>query len=238
MSDYNYETFSTDDYDFKNVRGPEVGDKAPDFRLTTVSGEMKNLLDFSTDFLVLETGSITCPLFQSRRKIMQTLEDAPSGISTAVLYVREAHPGEQIASHKSFDDKKACATRLRDHDGETRTIFVDDFDGAAHKAYGSMPNAVFIINKNGCVVYRSDWNNPGATRAAIDALVAGQKVTSKDYFRPATPKALLRTFRNAGKGSAADFLKGLPHLMWANLIRRNLRLLFNRVPEGSRNTLC
>lgn len=237
MKGYNYDEFSTEGYDFDSVIGPDVGNKAPDFPLTTTDGETKRLLDFSSDFLVLEMGSITCPLFQSRRGIMEPLS-RQSGISSAVLYVREAHPGADIQSHKSFDEKKACASRLKIEDGETRTVFIDGLEGLAHSAYGSMPNAVFIINKNGCVVYRSDWNNPSATRKAVQELVAGRTVNARAYFRPATPTTVFKTLDKAGKGSAADFFKGLPFLIWTNVIKRNLRLLFNRPKSGSGRTTC
>ena len=238
MADYNYDEFSTDDYDFNNIVGPKVGEKAPDFELETVDGNTRSLLQFDGDFLVLEMGSITCPLFQSRRKIMETLDKKIDGVNSAVLYVREAHPGAEIPGHKNFGDKLACAARLKVADGETRTVFVDSFDGHAHRAYGSMPNAVFIINRHGCVVFRSDWNNPSATRAALLALKAGKDVRVKSYFRPAVPSVALRTFGQAGKGSAADFFKGLPKLIWANIIKRNLRLVFNRPVTASRDTVC
>jgi peroxiredoxin len=238
MPEYNYDEFSTGDYDFDTVVGPMVGEKAPDFELTTIEGDIQSLLEFDGEFLVLEMGSITCPLFQSRRPVMETLGREIDGVSNAVLYVREAHPGADIPTHKTFDDKKACASRLRDNDGETRTVFVDAFEGFAHQAYGSMPNAVFIINKNGCVVFRSEWNNPSATQKALRALKAGKEVRVKSYFRPALPTVALRTLGRAGKGSASDFCKGLPKLIWTNVIKRNLRLLFNRQAAGSRNTVC
>ena len=237
MTGYNDSEFSTGDYNFERVDAPQVGAKAPDFTLTTTDGCVRNLLDFDGDFLVLEMGSITCPLFQSRRTTMEIL-DAITGVSTAVLYVREAHPGADIQSHKTLEDKTQCAVRLKTEDGETRTVFVDGLDGQAHTAYGSMPKAVFIINQNGCVVFFSDWNNPTATHKALTDLVAGRAVTSKSYFRPATPTTVFRTFGKAGKGSAADFFKGLPVLIWKNLIKRNLRLLFNRPASGSVHTTC
>lgn len=238
MADYNYTSFSTDDYEFDTEDGPAVGQKAPDFTLTNSIGAQKALLDFPGDFLVLEMGSITCPLFQSRRGIMSPLEQEFPNVSSAILYVREAHPGAQIAAHQNFEDKQACAARLTNDDGETRTVFVDDFEGTAHKAYGSMPNAVFIINKNRCVVFHSDWNNPSATRKALRSLIAGKKITAKSYFRPAKPTAVFHTFSNAGKGSAADFFLGLPNLIWNNIFKRNLRLMFGRAPKVSANTTC
>lgn len=238
MPAYNYDDFSTEDYDFESIVGPMVGEKAPDFKVSTSDGGIRSLLEFDGEFLVLEMGSITCPLFQSRRPAMEHLDRTIDGINNAVLYVREAHPGADIPSHKSFDDKIACASRLKGADGEKRTVYVDDFKGTVHQAYGSMPNAVFIINKNGCVVFRSEWNNPSATRTALLALKSGRNVQVKSYFRPALPTVALRTLRRAGKGSAADFFKGLPKLIWKNVILRNLKLLFNRQNAGSRDTVC
>lgn len=226
MTGYNYDKFSTDDYEFDDIAAPDVGDKAPDFLLTTSAGEQQQLLDFDKDFLVLEMGSITCPLFQSRRGIMDGLEGEFDQVKCVVLYVREAHPGAQIKAHLDFDDKQACAARLKQDDFETRQVLVDDFEGDAHKAYGSMPNAVFIINREGVVVFRADWNNPTAVRNALRSLIAGDKVTAKAYFRPPLPWKAIRTFKHAGKGSAPDFFKGLPFLFWTNIIKRNLRLLF------------
>ncbi|WP_394356710.1 hypothetical protein [Sedimentitalea todarodis] len=131
-------------------------------------------------------GSITCPLFQSRRAVMETLDHAIEGVSSAVLYVREAHPGADIPSHKDFDEKMACASRLRKVDGETRTVFVDGFDGRAHQAYGSMPNAVFIINRNGCMVFRSEWNNPSATQKSAGGTACRARSPSQKLFSPGT----------------------------------------------------
>lgn len=232
MTDYNYDTFSSDDYDFDTSAGPQVGSKAPDFELRTSDGRTRRLLDFEGDFLVLELGSITCPLFQSRRGIMSGLTGSRDGVESVVLYVREAHPGAQIPAHRSDADKVACARRLTEDDGETRTVFVDTLEGSAHRAYGGMPNAVYIINRNGCVVFKSDWNNPSATRAALDDLRAGRPVRSRSFFRPPLPPVAVGTLRRAGRGSASDFFRSLPWLIWHNLIRRNLRLLFGRATRA------
>lgn len=231
MSGYNYAKFSADDYEFDDMGGPKVGEKALDFSLTTDTGARRNLLDFSGDFLVLELGSITCPLFQGRRKGMAGIEDEFERVTSVVLYVREAHPGAKIPKHESIEDKRSCAKVLREEYGEARPILVDDFEGPAHQAYGGMPNAVFIINKNGCVVFRASWNNPTATRKALKALIAGKRVQTRSYFRPAPPPVVIRTLGRAGPGATADFLKSLPFLFWSNVIKRNLRLLFN--PSGT-----
>ena len=69
MRSYNYDEFSTQSYDFDTVDGPDIGQKAPGFLLTTTEGGSRNLLDFPGDYLVLEMGSITWPLFQSNNSI-------------------------------------------------------------------------------------------------------------------------------------------------------------------------
>lgn len=238
MTSYNYDNFSSGDYEFDTSTGPMVGEKAPDFDLTTSTGELRRLLDFKGDYLVLELGSITCPLFQSRRTIMSALDSQFKGVESVVLYIREAHPGAQIPSHKSFSEKTVCAQSLRNEGGETRTVLVDDFEGSAHQAYGAMPNSVFIINRNGCIMFRSQWNNPSATRKALKALIEDRIVRPRSYFRPGRPVTSVRTLLRAGKGSGTDFLRSFPSLIWNNLIKRNLRILFNRPLPVSRNTTC
>ncbi len=228
MDTYNYDEFSPDAYDFTASGGPQVGDRAPNFSLSTTDGTERDLLDFEGDFLVLELGSITCPLFQSRRSGMETLGHEFDGVDSAVLYVREAHPGQAVPTHRTFEDKSACARRLKESDGETRTVLIDGINGDAHQAYGSMPNAVYIIDRAGAVRFRSPWNNPAATREALTALTDGREPHVKSYFKPALPTVAYRTLKNGGEGSGADFFRGLPNLIWNNVVKYNLRLLLGR----------
>lgn len=226
MSGYNYDSFSTGDYDFDSAAGPEVGQKAPDFELETADGAKRRLLDFEGDYLVLELGSITCPLFLTRQESMEDIvRDFPQ-VSFAILYVREAHPGAEIPAHKSIEDKKACASLLNTELDDPRTVLIDGLEGAAHLAYGSMPNAVFIIDKMGVVRFKAEWNNPSATRKALNAVLQGKSAKIKSYFKPAKPSIVLSTARRAGKGSGSDFFRGLPILIWNNVIKRNTKTFF------------
>ena len=146
MADYNYASFSPDNYKLQSADGPEVGEKAPDFPLETHDGQKKQLLDFEGECLVLELGSMTCPLFLTRHDSMQRIAQDYPNVSHAVLYVREAHPGEAVPSHKTIEDKKACAALLKTELHDPRTILADGVEGTAHLAYGSMPNAIYIID--------------------------------------------------------------------------------------------
>lgn len=228
MSSYNYATFAPDHYDLQSADGPDVGQRAPDFTLHTADGQPHRLLDFAGEALVLELGSVTCPLFLSRQDGMVAIARDYPAASHAVLYVREAHPGAVIPAHRTMAEKRACARTLTSDLDDPRTILVDDLDGPAHNAYGSLPNAVYIIDRTGTVRFKAPWNSASATRKALDAILSGRAVTAKSYFKPAKPWVVLSTLRRAGKGSGADFLHGLPRLIWNNLIRNNLRTLLKR----------
>ena len=238
MADYNYGSFSAGHYELDNFNGPAAGRKAQDFTMQTTDGGQRQLLDFNGDFLVLEIGSITCPLYQSRRGKMKTLTEKHPDTSFAIMYVREAHPGKTRPKHNDADGKLSNARALQVEDGEGRTILIDDLNGHAHVAYGSFPNAVFIINKNHCVVYYSDWNNPNATGRALENLKAGKPASGMGIFLPAIPSVGMATFKNAGEGSGMDFLRSFPNLVWQNLIKRNLRVLFRRPNPISPDMNC
>jgi len=123
-------------------------------------------------------------------------------------------------------------------DQETRSILIDDIKGTAHDAYGGYPNAVFIINRNGCIVYRSDWNNVSATKKALNRLLSGKPANSKSYFLPVKPTIALKTLKRSGQGAIKDFLLGLPTLIWKNVIKRNVLLFFNLTKTVSPDKRC
>ena len=226
MGNYNYDGFSSKEYNLDSFHGPKLGSKAPDFALSALDGTKVNLLDFTGEFLVLELGSITCPLFQGRREGMGELVSLYPNISHSVLYIREAHPGPHLPAHQNITDKVSCAQHLS-QDGEKRQILIDDISGTAHDSYGGYPNAVFIINQNGCVVFRSDWNSVPATKKALKQLLNGQPAHTKSYFFPVKPSLAFKTLKRSGKGALKDFLFSLPSLIWKNGIRRNILLFLN-----------
>ncbi len=238
MAGYNYSKFDASQYDLDNFRGPQLGTKAPDMMVETMAGAPHRLLDFEGDFLVLEMGSITCPLFQGRRKGMAKMVANNPDVDFAILYVREAHPGLNRPKHTSDESKRDNALALQNEDQEGREIYLDGLEGAVHVAYGQYPNSVFIINKNGCVVFLADWNNPRATGKALKALKAGKPATGMGMFLPAPPPVVLKTLSSAGPGAAVDFFSGLPRLAWKNLIKRNLRVAMGKAPAIAPDANC
>ncbi len=134
--------------------------------------------------------------------------------------------------------KLANARALQSGDNEGRHILIDQFDSTAHKAYGSFPNAVFIINQNGCILYYSDWNNPTATGKALKALKSGKPASGMGIFLPVKPPITLKTLREARKGAGFDFARSLPALVCKKLVKRNLRVLTARAPAIAPDAKC
>ncbi len=227
--EYNYDSFDAKHYELLNFRGPRIGDIAPDFVARCLDGREVRLSDYRGPITVLEMGSITCPIYQTRVKGMHAVASDFPDCQFLVLYVREAHPGAHVCQHKSEADKLASASNLKQIFHENREILVDDIDGTAHLLYGGMPNSVFIIDGQGRIVFRSDWNDVSATKKALTKLQHGESaVAVRSYFKPANPAVGKKVFQHAGKGSAKDFFGSLPTLIRQNLLTRNLRELFSR----------
>ena len=62
MTDYNYKRFRPSNYDYGNFAGPKPGEEILDFTLRSLDGKEAKLTDFKGQWVVLETGSLTCPM--------------------------------------------------------------------------------------------------------------------------------------------------------------------------------
>lgn len=88
------------------------------------------------------------------------------------VYTREAHPGEDVPHHDSFERKLAGARLLRDETGIRRPILVDDLAGSAHRRYGLMPNMTWVINRGGAVVFKANWTSAANVEAFLTRFLA------------------------------------------------------------------
>lgn len=84
------------------------------------------------------------------------------------MYTREAHPGEHVGHHDSFETKLSHARLLRDEVGIRRRILVDDLEGSAHHAYGLLPNMTWVIGRGGIVAYKADWTSAENVEAFLE----------------------------------------------------------------------
>ena len=114
MSDaYNYPRYKMSLYDLGKFAGPKAGDAAHDVTLHTLAGRQVRLSDYRGRWLVLETGSLTCPMYVRNVNPMRTLRAAYRNVEFLVVYVREAHPGSRTGPHADLADKLARAREAK-----------------------------------------------------------------------------------------------------------------------------
>ena len=155
---YNYGRFKTSNYDYEKFPGPKAGETMLDFTLHNMSGDAVKLSDYRGQWLVLETGSLTCPMYVKNIRPIDKLKEKYPDVAFLVVYVREAHPGSRRGAHENLTHKTEMAKEVQSDYGEKREILIDDVDGTMHQAYGSFPNMIYIIDPEGTVSYRCDWS--------------------------------------------------------------------------------
>lgn len=226
FSSYNYEHFSRDlfhDLAQTPFSGPGPGERAPDFKATSLEGETIRLSDFAKQKNVLLIfGSATCPMTAGSIKGINELYDRFRGddIEFLFIYVREAHPGEVIPAHRSMREKIEAARLLRDEEDMQMPILVDDLRGSIHRRYSRLPNPSFLIDKSGRVAFLSLWSKPDAIGTAIEELLEVEQERrvdhaivngGQDLSMPVPYSALsaYRALERGGKQSLNDFRQAL-----------------------------
>lgn len=216
--DYNYDHFGLDHRTMGHLEGVSIGESAPDFTATRLDGTSVTLSQFRGKPVVLETGSVSCPMYVSRVEPMNALAFRYPDAEFLVLYVREAHPGQHISAHRDDTQKVAAARRVVDEEREGRTIIVDDLAGTAHQLYGAMPNTVHIIDAGGVVAFRALWNDPPTVEEALRKVLGGEDARAvRSSFRPAGMATVVRVLRRAGWRAMVDFAVAFPKIASAHL---------------------
>ncbi len=132
------------------------------------------------------------------------------------VYTREAHPGEHVTHHTSFETKLDNARLLRDEIGIRRPILVDDLEGTAHRAYGLLPNMTWVIGRGGRILYRADWTSAANVEAFLDRYEEGRRrrppggavspyVSEQIEFRDVDREAFYDRLRRNGPRSYDEF---------------------------------
>lgn len=210
---YNYERFDPDRFDVSvPLSGPSAGETMPDFSLRTADGRSVELSDYRGTWVVLETGSLTCPMYARNVDAYDALRDEFPDVEFLLLYVREAHPGERVGPHETEDEKVKRARQLRDEYDEDREILVDDVDGSVHRSLGSMPNMVYVIDPSGRVVYRCNWADIDRIR---DVLAHREQIHSEEHIDPSmwNPLQGIRVLLKGGWQAVWDFVTSIPSLV-------------------------
>jgi hypothetical protein len=214
MHSYNYQHFDPKDYDFSDFKGPKAGEKFIDFKAETLDGKTVSLSDYLDKPIVLETGSITCPMYANTKTAMNLLQEEYPDVHFLLLYIREAHPGKRTKGITSIEEKRANAQATRTLYDESRETLVDNVEGTAHKLYGSMPNMTYVIAKDGTVKFRANWTDIDALKEVL-LTITTDKIEEKAYFEVTKPSPIvaIRTLLIGGVGALFEFLTSLPQLL-------------------------
>ncbi len=180
VNGYRYKRFTTSllfqDLRFgRNTAGP--GDSFPSFELVTTNGDRLVNHDVFNDKPVLVIfGSMTCPMTASAAPSVQELHDEfGDRVQFIMLYVREAHPGENFTQSVTMEEKLKYAQALKTFYDIKWTVAVDNIDGDLHRALDPKPNSAYLVNSEGTIVFRSLWAaDRDALHQALDAAAAGR----------------------------------------------------------------
>jgi len=169
------------------------------------------------------TGAVTSPMCAFEVPEFNRLQEEfdGAGISFFLLYTRESHPAENYSAHQSFEQKLNYARDLQRLENVQFPILVDHLDGRIHRAYGVWPNALFVIHKDGRLVFRSNMANHRELSEFLENLLAGEgaraagRVTHLQYSErvlahQADQAAHRRVYERAGQRAFEDYWRKRP----------------------------
>ena len=212
--EYNYKHFNPKDYNFTLFEGPKAGEMFIDFQAVTLDRKQVSFSDYLDQPIVLDTGSITCPMYANTKADMNELQKQYPNVHFLLLYIREAHPGGKTEAITSMKEKIEHAQLTHKYYNEQREILVDSVEGTAHKLYGSMPNMTYVIGTNGIVKFRANWTNIDALIKVLENIETDM-IEKKDFYdiiKPA-PWIVIRTLLIGGFSAMVEFFISLPQLM-------------------------
>lgn len=173
----------------------------------------------SPKLLLLVFGSRTCPATISTIPDLKTLHaEFGNQVEFVYLYVREAHPGNMISQPQTMEDKTAHACTLQLEYQIPWTIAVDTLDGEIHHLLAPRPNAVYLIDADGKVVFRTLFAaDATALGRAIGEYLAGQSILRKERSPVIYPVLKLigltwEVVGSAGNTALRDLLLRTPFL--------------------------
>lgn len=167
--------------------------------------------------MLLVTGSYTCPMTASSDPMLKRLHARFGGrIEFVLLHVREAHPGERFDQVDEAEQKRQHARALKERDELPWTVAVDGPSGTVHRVLDGKPNAAWLTDGHGEIVYRALWAGDvrGMTQA-LDAVARGERPPEAISNRRIVPMArgvgmMRESARRAGPRAGADLWRAAP----------------------------
>jgi Spy/CpxP family protein refolding chaperone len=161
--------------------GAKVGTPAPAFELTRLDGKTVRPSSFAGRVGVIVFGSYSSPSFRQRAPEIEALaKQFGSRAQFLIVYTKEAHPaadwevernkdaGIAVEAHKDAAARAAQAEKTEHALNLTIPIAPDTMDDAVSTAFGTFPNGAVVLSRDGIIVARQQWVDPGGLERRIE----------------------------------------------------------------------
>jgi AhpC/TSA family len=200
-----------------------VGTAAPDFELPDLGGKKVRLFGYRGKAnVVLMFGSVTCGATATQLRAgnpsIRSLYSRykRKGFEFLLIYTKEPHPGENIPQPTKVEEQVKNAVRLKRKEKVNFSILIDTLDNAVRNAYRGLSNGIFVVNKEGMLVFRSSWTYGAELAHVLYDLHAWEKAQARnELVRVCYSERLVGLLRNkkisasvhrrAGPQAALDF---------------------------------
>ena len=101
------------------------------------------------------------------------------GFEFLTIYVREPHPGEHYPAHESAEQKVRYARDCCEQDAIENPLLVDDLKGSVHRQYGTMPNMIYVVDKDGRIAYKAMWTDHSEIESVLENLALADTLSAQ-----------------------------------------------------------
>jgi len=165
--------------EFSTIRTQSrVGTPAPDFELQTADGGTIRLSDKRGRIAVFMFVAMTCPPARTQVDLWTELHDNfdSEQVEMFFVYSRERHPGER--GYRDFkptstNEERMAYARMMAEITDV-PIAVDPVDERTLQDYGIVPNAAFVVDREGYIVFKSQWADVHKIRQVIDQMLEAE----------------------------------------------------------------
>jgi len=157
-----------------------VGVLAPDFELTTTTGEKIRLSDKRGRIAVFMFVAMTCPPARTQVGLWKGMYEKydVNDVEVFFVYSRERHAGErgypEFKETKTTSERMAYARMLSEITAVP--VVVDPIDEPTLKDYGVVPNAAFVVDREGFVVFKSQWADIRKIERVVEQLLVAEEL--------------------------------------------------------------
>ena len=167
--------------EFSTIRTKSpVGVLAPDFELKTTAGETVRLSDKRGRIAVFMFVAMTCPPARTQVDLWKELYEKydVNDVDIFFIYSRERHAGERgypgLKETTTTSDRMAYAKMLSEITAVP--VAVDPIDERTLKDYGMVPNAAFVVDREGFVVFKSQWADIRKIEQIVQRLLVAEEL--------------------------------------------------------------